>query len=249
MRRSAFTLLELLIVITITALLIGILLPALTRARASSKLSGCASNLRQVAVAIQQYAMDNQSALPTGPASPLPYFPARNWCDWASNQLWAGSAGFDIGLGKLIPNYVPDPRILFCPGSDQPDDMAEEIPRIVDRGPTDAYSSYMYRQLDETTRSSFDDPGVNTLGFRANALVFDVNSLGMPVRSHHDGAKANIAYRDSHVATADNASQALTIRPVDFASFPMSVDRRLSEIVCAADFAENGNPAETPPLP
>lgn len=249
MRRAAFTLIELLLVISITALLIGILLPALTRARDSSKFSGCASHLRQVAVAIQQYAMDNQSAVPIGPATPLPYFPARRWCDWATNQLWVGAAGFDTGLGKLVPAYLSDPRVFFCPGSDQPEDTTEEIPHIVDRGPADAFASYMYRQLDETSRSSFDDLGTNSLGFRANALLFDVNSLGMPTRSHHNGAKVNIAYRDSHVATADNSTAALTIRAADFAAFPVSVDRRLSEIVCAADFAENGNPVEMPPLP
>jgi len=61
---GGFTLIELLVVIAIIAVLIGLLLPALGSARASSRALVCSSNMRQLGVGATMYADDNRGVIP-----------------------------------------------------------------------------------------------------------------------------------------------------------------------------------------
>ena len=64
MRRRAFTLVELLVVIGIIAVLVGVLLPALAQARSRAQTAVCLSNLRQMGQAYFMYVGDNKGFLP-----------------------------------------------------------------------------------------------------------------------------------------------------------------------------------------
>src|SRR5688500_7879807 len=82
MRRKAFTLVELLVVIGIIALLISILLPSLNRARENANWLKCLSNLRQCGQAFMMYCNNNKGRFPQAGAGTNPH----DWIFWEANR-------------------------------------------------------------------------------------------------------------------------------------------------------------------
>lgn len=79
-RAVAFTLIELLIVIVIIAIIGGLLLPVLNRAKRNVKDLECMNNLKQWGLATHLYAIDNDDYLPPeGPPTPGPKLPSVGW--------------------------------------------------------------------------------------------------------------------------------------------------------------------------
>jgi prepilin-type N-terminal cleavage/methylation domain-containing protein len=107
--RSAFTLVELLVVIGIIALLISILLPSLRKAREASKRINCMSNLRQIATACFNYAADNKGQFPPRHHYTSVYYLTRAYSFVNPNQ------DYRAGIGLLLPRYLTNARVAYCP--------------------------------------------------------------------------------------------------------------------------------------
>jgi len=72
-RSAGFTIIELLVVISILAMLIGILVPGLAKMRLVATKAGCASNLRQIGVALQSYQDSHRTHYPSARYMPDPF--------------------------------------------------------------------------------------------------------------------------------------------------------------------------------
>lgn len=102
--RRGFTLIELLVVIAVVALLVGLLLPTLGKAREAGRSSVCLSNLRQMYLAVRAYADENKGL---SPALGVPYTTLPNW-----GLVVQASAGLS---GSSAGELFAAKSVLVCP--------------------------------------------------------------------------------------------------------------------------------------
>ncbi len=154
-RKAGFTLIEVLVVVAIIALLVAILLPSLSRARAQARRTVCLSNLRQIAIGAVQYSNEHRGYVP----------PLMSWLELPSPQnqysgpkndtsAYGGVGTDDMRLYHPVkgPKYAAEIKIFECPGA------KNEVPSVVDSGGRaykylqDSYGSSAYAASDRAKR-------------------------------------------------------------------------------------------------
>jgi prepilin-type processing-associated H-X9-DG protein len=122
---SAFTFIELLVVIGTLAVLVLVVAPAFAASKPNGKVAQCLNNQRQLAVAWQMYASDNADLL----VSPTSWISSGAILDWTSNPANTNAAYLTNSADGLSGSYVKTAAIYKCP-ADFYQSTANPGPRI-----------------------------------------------------------------------------------------------------------------------
>ena len=218
-RKGGFTLIELLVVIAIIAILAGMLLPALAKAKARAQTTQCLSNLRQAAVAMHMYLGDfNERYFWGDPRSAQVAIDGMEWFVWAGrtnydspsspgNKIPASDqAGIFGRIDRPLNHYGLTIKVVTCP---------------TDKGRSDTQknslfdwvgNSYLFNfgglppfstgGLDSINSTSLNNPSKTTV-FADGILPFTAEAIGW----HREKPAGNVILADGHgeFQTAQNA--------------------------------------------
>lgn len=239
--RRGFTLVELLVVIGIIALLIGILLPVLSTARAAGRNAACLSNLKQVHAALALYALKSDDFVPLG------YRRSKQF----NSMIYSGTADAYVLFGRLHEAGLTDSGgTYFCPSEQRPNfmwDVPENPWPPGERGnaDTNTFSGYASRPVVELPDDWGNPPPelqplrVPKLSQLGNvAILADVMNSPDRLDTRH-GDYVNVVWNDASAAKFERAKFPQ--------AFPYLAPDNRGNPTEYGDFAEGGFEALPPP--
>lgn len=109
-----FTLIELLVVIAIIGIIAAILFPVFAKAREKARQIVCASNFKQLGLAVSMYTEDNDELLPNVTGGSPGAGITSGWVYYTNYDSPTGTTKFDVTLGSIYP-YVKNKQVYICP--------------------------------------------------------------------------------------------------------------------------------------
>ena len=181
-RGRGFTLIELLVVIGIIAVLLGILLPSLGRAREHARRTNCLSNLRSIGQSLFAYANAYRDRLPNGN-------PLGTYVDYdGANRV----------MVEFNASFVKEPRVFWCPADrDPPPDEIVTADPLQEKSARTSYEFYSLYWRPE------DGPVLSKLKGRA-PLAWDIDGAEpvSPIQNHANKG-GHVVFADGHAEWQD----------------------------------------------
>ncbi len=202
-----FTLIELLVVIAIIAILAAILFPVFAQAKQAAKKTACLSNVRQLAMAFQQYAQDADDQ-----ACPSYYYNSTYTVEtaWDFRIDWTDASHPTAALGLLGP-YVRTGQLHACPSFNPAETWGRPFTGM----------AYNATYVGGDPLAGFSIAALSQIQDPAGTALYADAGFGNPVAPHnylrapsdpyfgigkahfrHSGA-ANVGYADGHARAAN----------------------------------------------
>jgi prepilin-type N-terminal cleavage/methylation domain-containing protein/prepilin-type processing-associated H-X9-DG protein len=193
LRRRGFTLIELLVVIGIIGILMGLLIPSLSKAKKQANRTACLSNIRQVYFCFQFYAQNFGDQIPIGYDGPVGAAQADYYAAYggapATNPRTLFGLFVDAGL-------MPNPQVFYCPSESQPqfqfNTPENPWPPVAGR---DTYMAFACRPVVQWVNSAVPAPLPKLTKMRNLALVADIISTPQIVGIRHSSG-VNVLFGD-----------------------------------------------------